>query len=178
MPMKILSNKSPKEVFLKASDILKEAVEHTLGPKGSNTAVCTGSDGIYQIINDGKSIVQDLTSDDPAIAPALEVLKQSCFETNKNAGDGTTSTILMTNALLHATYSKMEQDNINPIEMRNILLDARDLLLDNVNSIKENITVNNYENVAKVALGGRKYADMIADAYKFVGPAGTVAFVI
>ena len=177
MPMKVLSDKRPKDVFIKASDILKDAVKHTLGPKGSNTAVCTSSDGIYQIINDGKSIVQDLTVDDPAVAPALEVLKQSCFETNRNAGDGTTSTILMTNALLHAAYEKMEDDKINPIEMREILLNAKDMLINKVDEIKKEIKEDDYENVATVALGGNKYADMIANAYKFVGPDGTVAFV-
>ena len=38
------------------------------------------------------------------------------------------------------------------------------------------INEDNYEDVAKVALGGETYAKMVADAYKFVGPEGTVAF--
>lgn len=176
MAMKILGNENPKEIFISASDLLKDAVSHTLGPKGSNTAVCTNSSGIYQIINDGKSIVQDLTSDDPALAPALEVLKQSCFETNRNAGDGTTSTILMTNALLHYTYKVMEEKDINPITMRNYLEGMKDKLIASVDTFKKEINEDNYEDVAKVALGSDEYAKLVSDAYKFVGPEGTVAY--
>lgn len=176
MAMKILGTDSPKDIFLQASDILTEAVKHTLGPKGSNTAVCLNSSGPYQIINDGKSIVQDLTSDSPVLAPAMEVLKQSCFETNRVAGDGTTSTILVTNKLLHTVYDYMQKNNINPITMRNELEEARDELIKIVDGMKQDITEDKYEDVAAVALGGRQYAKMIADAYKFVGPEGSVAF--
>lgn len=176
MAMKVLGNEDPREIFVAASDILRDAVSHTLGPKGSNTAVCTNSSGVYQIINDGKSIVQDLTSEDPALAPALEVLKQSCFETNRNAGDGTTSTILMTNALLHYTYKVMEEKNINPVTMRSILEEMKNKLISSVDTFKKEINEDNYEDVAKVALGSDEYAKLVSDAYKFVGPEGTVAF--
>lgn len=175
--MKILGSEDPKEVFIQASDILTEAVKHTLGPKGLNTAVCTNSSGVYQIINDGKSIVQDLTSDDPTLAPALELLKQSCFETNRNAGDGTTSTVLMTNKLLHTIYDYMNKNKINPVNMRNDLIKIRDSLIQEVDDCKRELTEDNYEDVATVALGSREYAKMIADAFKFVGPDGNVAFI-
>lgn len=177
MAMKILGEESPKEVFLKASDILAEAVRHTLGPKGMNTAVCTSSSGHYQILNDGKAIVQNLTSDDPVLAPALELLKQSCFETNRNAGDGTTSTILMTNILLHNVYRYLEENSkVNAVALRSKLEEIRDELVYEIDNNKNELNEDNYEDVATVALGGRKYAKLISDAYKFVGPDGSVAF--
>lgn len=177
MAMKVLGEESPIDIFVKASDILANAVEHTLGPCGSNTAVCTSSSGVYQIINDGKSIVQDITSDDPALAPAIELLKQSCYTTNRNAGDGTTSTVLMTNKLLHLTYDYMKKNQSNPVIIRQQLLDARDKILDYVDSKKIEITEDDYESVARVALGGKEYSKVISDAYKFVGKEGTVTFI-
>lgn len=176
MAMKILGKEKPKDIFIKASNLLADAVRHTLGPKGLNTAVCTSSSGHYQILNDGKTIVQDLTSDDPALAPALELLKQSCFETNRKAGDGTTSTILMTNALLKSVYDYIDKKHINPIELRDTLLSIRDSLISCVDASKQKITEKQYEDVAKVALGGSEYAKLIADAYKFVGKDGVVTF--
>ena len=106
--MKILSEKDPLEVFSSASDILNKAVEHTLGPNGTNTAV--HFQNFYNIINDGKSIVEQLTSTDPEIAPALETLKQSSFETNRKAGDGTTSTIIIMNQLIQGAKDYLEKD--------------------------------------------------------------------
>lgn len=85
--MKILdTERKPLDLFCEASSILNDAVIHTLGPKGYNTAI-QNKQGRYEIINDGKSIIEDITSLDPALAPALETLKQSSFETNKKAND-------------------------------------------------------------------------------------------
>ena len=178
MALKVLSDEKPLDVFIEASDILTNAVKHTLGPKGLNTAVCTSSSGVYQIINDGKAIVQDITSEDPVLAPALELLKQSCFETNRVAGDGTTSTILMTNKLLHNMCDYMKKNKkVSAITLRNELLEIRDELIMKVDDLKSEISEKKYEDVATVALGSSTYAKMVADAYKFVGPDGTVAFI-
>ena len=178
MAMKIIGREDPKDVFLNASDTLCVAVKHTLGPKGLNTAVCTNSSGIYQIINDGKAIVQDLTSEDPALAPAIELLKQSCFETNRKAGDGTTSTIIMTNKLLHNVYDYLTNNKeVNATTLRLQLDDVQDKLIQYVDENKQTLLDKDYESVATVALGGEKYAKLISDAYRFVGTEGTVAFI-
>ena len=84
--MKILSTKKPIDLFCEASNLLNEAVIHTLGPKGTNTAI-QNEKGMYEIINDGKAIIEKLTSLEPDIAPAMETLKQAAFETNRKAGD-------------------------------------------------------------------------------------------
>lgn len=49
--MKILSKKKPIDLFCEASSLLNESVIHTLGPKGTNTAVVNDK-GMYEIIND------------------------------------------------------------------------------------------------------------------------------
>ena len=98
--MKIISDKNPLDVAIEASTILYNSVVHTLGPGGLNTAVVSKGDGPYNIINDGYSIIKDLTSPDAVLAPMLETLKQASFETNRKAGDGTTSTVILTHKLL------------------------------------------------------------------------------
>jgi len=105
------------------------------------------------------------------------LLKQYCFETNRKAGDGTTSTILMTNALLHNVYDYIEKNKVNPTVVRNELKEIQESLIKEIEDTKQELTEDKYEDVATVALGGREYASMIADAYKFVGPEGTVAFI-
>ena len=49
--MKILSKKKPIDLFCEASETLNKAVIHTLGPKGTNTAI-QNERGMYEIIND------------------------------------------------------------------------------------------------------------------------------
>lgn len=146
--MKILSSREPIDVFLDASSILNKAVEHTLGPEGSNTAVHTQN--FYSIINDGKSIIEPLSSLDAEIAPALETLKQASFETNRKAGDGTTSTIVLMNQLLKGV--KDELSVATPVDIANKLLQVEEKLQELIRDNK--ITIDNklYENIAKVSL--------------------------
>ena len=167
--MKILEKeKSPLDIFVEASSILNDAVEHTIGPNGLNTAVVT-KDGRYDIINDGKTIIEGITSEDPAIAPALETLKQASFETNRKAGDGTTSTTVIMNALLKGAQQYMEQNKISGVPVRKILEDIKDKLLKELDNSKIEVNEDDYSRIAEVALGDSKYADTIADIYKFLG---------
>ena len=146
--MKILSSREPIDVFLDASSILNKAVEHTLGPEGSSTAVHTQN--FYSIINDGKSIIEPLSSLDAEIAPALETLKQASFETNRKAGDGTTSTIVLMNQLLKGV--KDELSVATPVDIANKLLQVEEKLQELIRDNKIMIDNRLYENIAKVSL--------------------------
>jgi len=167
--MKILEKeRKPIDIFLEASSILNEAVEHTIGPKGLNTAIVT-KEGRYDIINDGKTIIEGITSEDPAISPALETLKQASFETNRKAGDGTTSTTVIMNALLKGAKTYMEQNNLTGVEVRKILEEIKNKLLEELDKIKIEVKEDDYFKIAEVALGSSQYADTIADIFKFLG---------
>lgn len=168
--MKILDQeKTPLDIFCEASSILNRAVEHTLGPNGVNTAV-VNKDGRYDIINDGKSIIEGITSLDPAISPALETLKQASFETNRKAGDGTTSTTVIMNSLLQGVSEYLRDYTVEKVQLRKELDNIKNKLIEALDSYKINIKEKDYSKVAEVALGDSKYADTIADIYKFLGP--------
>ena len=166
--MKILSNKKPIDIFCEASEILNKSVAHTLGPYGTNSAVVS-KDGYYEIINDGKSIIEPITSLEPDLAPALETLKQSSFETNRKAGDGTTSTIVMMNALLQGARDFLNQSQMSEVDLRNLLEKVESNLISELDNVRQEVSEEDYEKVAKVALGSDKYADLVAEVYKFLG---------
>lgn len=168
--MKILSGKDPLDIFCEASNLLNEACEHTLGPQGTNTAIQV-KDGYYDIINDGKTIIESITSLDPEVAPAMETLKQAAFETNRKAGDGTTSTTVIMNALLQGA-KKFLGDNpksYSRIGLKDLLENIKKELLNKLDQIKIEIKPEDYAKVAEVALGSSKYADMLADVFNFLG---------
>ena len=168
--MKILENeRTPIDIFCEASSILNKSVEHTIGPNGLNTAVVT-KEGRYDIINDGKTIIEGITSEDPALAPALETLKQASFETNRKAGDGTTSTTIIMDSLLQGTRKWMKDHSISGVTARLMLEDIKTRLIEKLDKYKVMLTEDDYFKVAEVALGSPKYANTIADIYKFLGP--------
>lgn len=174
--MKILSERDPIEVFSDASEILNKAVEHTLGPEGTNTAV--HFQNFYNIINDGKSIVEQLTSIDPELAPAMETLKQSAFETNRKAGDGTTSTIIIMNRLIKGARKYLnDHKDRNKVYLANRLLDTEKKLQDLIKKQKVSIDDKLYERVAKVSLGSSEHSQLVAEAFTFLDGDGAPALV-
>lgn len=164
--MKILGEENPLEVFCTASKILNDSVEHTLGPRGTNSAI-VNKHGQYEIINDGKSIIEGITSLDPVISPALETLKQASFETNRKAGDGTTSTTIIMNALLQGAREYLSNSS-TPINLAYMLNQVKDGMIKELDKCRLEINEDRYSKIAEVALGGTTYSEMIADVYKFL----------
>lgn len=166
--MQILSDKNPLETYLDAAKLAYRAVSHTLGPGGTNTAV-VNKKGAHDIINDGYSILAKLTSLDPAESEALETVKLSAFETNRKAGDGTTSTTILTYKLLEGAKNYLDQSKITKVKLRNIIEETRDDYIDILHqSMSREITNEDYESIAKVSLGSPKYANIISEAYRFL----------
>ena len=166
--MQILSDKNPLQVYADASKLAFRAVAHTLGPGGTNTAV-VNKRGSHDIINDGYSILSKLTSLDPAEAEALETIKLASFETNRKAGDGTTSTTILTHKLLLGAKHYLDQSKITKVKLRNLLEDVRDQYIDQLHQYySKEITDEDFESIAKVSLGSPKYANIISEAYRFL----------
>lgn len=166
--MQILSDKNPLETYVEAAKLAYRAVAHTLGPGGTNTAV-VNKKGSHDIINDGYSILSKLTSLDPAEAEALETVKLAAFETNRKAGDGTTSTTILTYELLKGAKSYLDNNSITKVKLRNIIENSRDDYIDVLHqSMSREIKDEDYESIARVSLGSPKYANAISEAYRFL----------
>ena len=73
------------------------------------------------------------------------------------------------NALLQGARDYLqEHKEVSEVELRNILEEVKNKLLIQLDSFKQEIKEEDYSKVAEVALGDSKYADIIADCYKFL----------
>ena len=176
--MKLISEKQPLAVFKEASELLNKAVAHTLGPSGANTAVVYGgvaqNDAKFQIINDGKTIIDNLTSDVAETALAMQTIRESVLSTNSVAGDGTTSTIILINALLKAldTDDLVEYSNF---EICRRLKNIKGQLLETVPGVTEQLSEDiPLSLIAETSLGSPEYVDLFIKAFDFVGENGKV----
>jgi len=152
-----------KELFINASTKLYNSVVHTLGPDGLNSAIPT-SNQYLSIINDGKTILETLSSGDIAEKLAINTLKESSFATNKNAGDGTTTTIIMQHELLY----NIQNYNINNEEQitATYLTDLRDDLLEKLKDFKLDIkSDDDLKKIITVSLGSNKFTDTVFNAF-------------
>lgn len=148
-----------QELFLGASEKLYNAVAHTIGPSGTNTAIPTGNN-FLAIINDGKTIMESISSKDMAEKLAINTLKESAFATNKEAGDGTSSTCI----LQHQLLSRIMESGTKITAKE--LLCIRDDLLNELPKFKKEIeSPEDLKKVITVALGSDKYTDIVFNAF-------------
>lgn len=173
--MKLISDKNPLDVFQTAADTLYNAVAHTLGPSGLNTAVVYGKDiqanPKFQIINDGKTIIDNLTHSDAEVACALQTIRESVLSTNNIAGDGTTSTIILIKSMLE----NLKNSGIEPYEicrqLRNLRKDILRLLPQATFKLGDQISL---EQIAETSLGSSEYVKLFKEAYDFAEVDGEV----
>lgn len=156
-----------KELFLNASTKLYSSVAHTLGPNGFNSAIPT-SNQYLSIINDGKTILETLSSGDIAEKLAINTLKESAFATNKNAGDGTTTTIVMQHELLsNIQDNNKKAEKEEELITANYLINVRDKLLEKLKDCKKDIeTDEDLKKIITVSLGSDKFTDVVFNAFK------------
>ena len=80
-------------------DAVANAVKVTLGPKGRNV-VLERSYGVPEIVNDGVTIARDIELEDPRQNTGAKLLVEVASKTDQRAGDGTTTSTLLTQALV------------------------------------------------------------------------------
>ena len=89
-------------------ELIAKAVKVTLGPKGRNVLLHREF-GSPHVTKDGISVAKEVTSSDPVIKMAMELVKEGANDTLENAGDGTTSTTALIYAILTQGISKLNK---------------------------------------------------------------------
>ena len=101
--MKIKRILKGAEARLKAKegiDLVADIVKITLGPKGRNNLIKDYGPVPPIIINDGVSIAEKIQSEDCFVNAGVELANKICRKTNDIAGDGTTTTALLAQAII------------------------------------------------------------------------------
>lgn len=153
----IVKYEDAKARILSALDKIADPVVQTLTPKGSNTMYEDVRGGIYNT-NDGVTIAKEIESDDELEDMIIGVVKHAAMQTNKEAGDGTTTTTGMSRIAVKGGI-KMIDEGMNRMELKKHLEHFAKTLRANLKPIKikgdeqllniAKISANNDEKIAK-----------------------------
>src|SRR3970040_2937234 len=105
MAKKILFNQDAREALKRGVDTVANAVRITIGPRGRNVVLEKGY-GAPIITNDGVTIAKDISLADKFENMGAEIVKEVATKTNDSAGDGTTTSVVLTQALVEAGFRK------------------------------------------------------------------------
>ena len=90
----------------KGIDTLADTVKITLGPKGRNV-ILDKKFGPPQVSSDGVTIAKEIELDDPFENMGAQLLKEASKKTNDDAGDGTTTSTVLAQAIVEEGFKNV-----------------------------------------------------------------------
>lgn len=99
MAKQILYHEDAREALKAGVEKVADAVRITMGPRGRNVVLDKGY-GVPTITNDGVSIAKDISLPNKFENMGAEIIKEVASKTNETAGDGTTTAVVLTHAIV------------------------------------------------------------------------------
>lgn len=174
MSKKVYKYEDIKEDIINAVDTIANPVRGTLSPKGRNV-ICQDNGGNIFVTNDGVTIAKSIESSNPVQNAIIEIVKHSALKTNAEAGDGTTTSILLSQLLIKEGL-KLVDDGWNPITLTKELTKFGEVIKEYIDSVVLKIKNDkDIENVATISANGDKdIAKDIVEIVKFAGQDGMI----
>lgn len=173
MAKQILSGEAARKSLKAGVDKVAAAVRITIGPRGRNVVLDKGY-GAPTITNDGVSIAKEITLPDKMENMGAEIMKEVASKTDEIAGDGTTTAVVLMQALVKEGMSRTAM-GANPMGVRrgmeSALRDAVTMLQLMAKPIKSDEEI---EQVATISVESDEMGKKIAETIKQVGKDGVV----
>ena len=146
----ILKGKEAHTKLLEGSNEAADAVSTTFGPYGRNVAI-TMKYNVPLVTKDGATVAGFITLKDKAKNVAAQLINQAANETAKVAGDGTTSTTVLTAQLVKKAFASIENDGVQPMQLRRELLAVQETILEDLKGLSTPVNPKNIRSIAMVA---------------------------
>lgn len=173
MAKTILFNEDARKALKRGVDAVANVVKVTIGPRGRNV-VLDKSYGAPTITNDGVSIAKEIVLQDKFENMGAEIIKEVANKTNDVAGDGTTTSVVLTQAIIgegmkHATMG------VNAMSLRSGIEEAAAKAVSVLSSIAKPIkNKDEIRQVATISAESEEIGAIIADTIEKVGKDGVV----
>lgn len=173
MAKQILYSEKAREALRDGVNKVADAVKITLGPRGRNVVLDKGY-GAPTITNDGVSIAKDITLSNKFENMGAEIVKEVATKTNDIAGDGTTTSVILTQAIVRDGMKRiaMQANGMNVrLGIERAAVDAVELLKKMAKPIKSKDEI---KQVATISAESEEIGAIIADTIEKVGKDGVV----
>jgi len=154
-------------------NILADTVKITLGPKGRNV-VLDKKFGAPLITNDGVTIAKEIELNDPFENMGAQLVKEVSTKTNDVAGDGTTTAVVLAQAIVREGLKNLAA-GANPIILKDGIKKAVDAIVAHLKNISKSVESQKaIEQVASISAGDPEVGTLIANAMEIVGKDGVI----
>ncbi len=173
MAKEILFGKDARKAIHTGIVNAAQAVKVTLGPRGRNV-VLEKSYGGPRITNDGVSIAKEISFKNKFENMGAEIVKEVASKTNDVAGDGTTTTVVLLEALVNEGISHITK-GANAMAIRAGMEAARDAAVAELKAMAKPIAgKSEVKQVASISAESEELGTIIAETIEKVGKNGVV----
>jgi len=174
MSKKIVFGENSFTNLVNGIEVLSEAVKTTLGPKGKNVILDKGF-GTPIITKDGVTVANEVEMEDEFENVGCSLIKEAANKTNEMAGDGTTTAIVLAQAIIKEGI-KMIGSGISRVDIKSGIEKGVKLVVDEIKKMSKAITTDEeIEQVASISANDPKIGKIISDAIKMVGKDGVIS---
>lgn len=173
MAKKVIFDEEVKKKLKVGVDTVANAVKVTLGPRGRNVILDKGYGGPI-ITNDGVSIAKEITLKDRFENMGAEIVKEVANKTNEQAGDGTTTATVLTQALVHEGLRQTSL-GLNSMAVRAGMEHAANDVVEALKELATKISKSDeIKQVATISAESAEIGEKIAETIEKVGKDGVV----
>ena len=174
MAKEIISGSEARNKVLRGMVTAGSTVAITLGPKGRNV-VLGKSFGAPKITKDGVTVAKDIELADRYENLGAQMVREAANKSNDNAGDGTTTTCVLTVAMAQKGVEAVTA-GMNPMDLRRGIESATKTVLDAIQKMSRNVKSNSeIQQVATISANGDdEIGKKLAEAFEKVGKDGVV----
>lgn len=166
-------NEEARKALKRGIDTVADVVKITIGPRGRNV-VFEKSYGGPTITNDGVSIAKEIILKDKFENMGAEIAKEVATRTNDIAGDGTTTSVVLVQAIVNEGL-KHTSMGVNAMALRTGIEEATAEALKALKSISKPIkSKDEIRQVATISAESKEIGQIIADTIDKVGKDGVV----
>lgn len=152
---------------------LYRAVSCTLGPKGRNVIL---QEGYYpHVTKDGVSIAKSVVLKDRFMNMGCELVKNASIKTCEDAGDGTTTSVVLANALINSGIKYLKEGH-NPNDLNKGIDFAVKHVVDYIKSTALDVNDERIRQIATISANNdEEIGNLVADAFIRVTKNGVVS---
>ena len=150
--------------------IIAGAVKSTLGARGRTVLIESENHvGGITVTKDGVTVAKSINLYDPTENLAVMMMRQAADKTSTVAGDGTTTSIVLAEAIINAADNHVDS-NTNVIEVIREINDITASVVARLSKVSKKVTGKKLYDVASISSNNDKQiGKMISDAFSEVG---------
>ena len=173
MAKQLIFNDDARKALKQGVDTMANAVKTTLGPKGRNVAV-DKKFGAPTVTHDGVTVAREIELENPFENMGAQLLKEAATKTNDAAGDGTTTSVVLAQAIVHEGLRNIAA-GANPMLLkRGLEKGVQAIVAEIKKQSKEVKGKDEIAHIAEVSAADREIGELIAEVHDKVGRDGVI----